>query len=87
MSCESGARALPAFGASLLAACAGNGAGLDANGQPVGAGGGGPPPPLTVDFQSIQDNISTPICTSWAPRSTTTTRPPPAAGAPPAARD
>lgn len=64
MSYDSGARALPAFGASLLAACAGNGAGLDANGQPIGAGGGGPPPPLTADFQSIQDNIFTPICTS-----------------------
>lgn len=57
------ARTLPAFGAALAAACAGNGAGLDANGQPIGAGGGGPPPPLTADFQSIQDNIFTPICT------------------------
>jgi len=46
----------------LLAACAGNGAGLDANGQPIGAGGA-PPPPLTADFKSIQDNILTPICT------------------------
>lgn len=57
-----GARAPAALGVSLLAACAGNGAGLDANGQPIGAGGGAPPP-LTADFQSIQDNIFTPICT------------------------
>ena len=59
----SGARALTAVGVSLVAAaCAGNGAGLDANGQPIGTGGG-TPPPLTADFQSIQDNIFTPICT------------------------
>ncbi len=45
-----------------LAACAGNGVGLDANGQPVGTGGGGPPPPLSADFSSIQANIFTPIC-------------------------
>jgi len=50
------------LGAALLAACAGNGAGLDANGQPIGAGDA-PPPPLTADFKSIQDNIFTPICT------------------------
>jgi hypothetical protein len=58
----SGARRLAPLGAALLAACAGNGAGLDANGQPIGAGGV-PPPPLTADFKSIQDNILTPICT------------------------
>ena len=62
MGYDSSARAFPAFGAALLAACAGNGAGLDANGQPIGAGGGAPPP-LTADFQSIQDNVLTPICT------------------------
>jgi hypothetical protein len=43
------------------AGCAGNGAGLDQNGQPIAAGGttGGP---VTADFQSIQDNVFTPIC-------------------------
>ncbi len=61
MGYASGARALAPLSAALLAACAGNGAGLDANGQPIGAGGRAPPP-LTADFQSIQDNIFTPIC-------------------------
>jgi Bacterial Ig-like domain len=45
----------------VLAGCAGNGEGLDANGNPLGAGNE-PPPPLTADFQSIQDNVFTPIC-------------------------
>jgi hypothetical protein len=44
---------------AAIAGCAGNGKGLDANGS---AGSGGPPP-LTADFQSIQENIFTPICT------------------------
>jgi hypothetical protein len=41
--------------------CAGNGEGLDQNGQPImpGGGSGGP---VTADFQSIQDNVFTPIC-------------------------
>jgi methionine-rich copper-binding protein CopC len=45
-----------------LAACAGNGQGLDNNGRPIteGSGGGGT---LTADFQSIQDHVFTPICT------------------------
>ena len=46
---------------ALLAACAGNGEGLDANGQPL-VPGGGTPPPLSADFESIQENIFTPIC-------------------------
>ncbi len=46
---------------ALLAACAGNGEGLDANGQPL-VPGGGTPPPLSADFESIQQNIFTPIC-------------------------
>jgi len=46
---------------TIVSACAGNGAGLDANGQPLGSGSA-PPPPLTADFQSIQDNVFTPIC-------------------------
>ena len=52
--------------AALLAVaatgCAGNGNGLDANGNPITPGGGGTTP-LTADFQSIQDNVFTPICT------------------------
>ena len=54
---------------ALLAACAGNGAGLDANGQPIGStgngggsGGGGGTGGISADFQSIQDNVFTPIC-------------------------
>lgn len=47
---------------AALAACAGSGEGLDANGQPIGS----EPPPdqtLTATFASIQANIFTPICT------------------------
>lgn len=47
---------------ALLAGCAGNGMGLDANGNPIGSESSAPEP-LTADFQSIQDNIFTPICT------------------------
>lgn len=44
--------------------CTGSGAGLDSNGQPLGAGGSpAAPPPLTANLQSIQANIFTPICT------------------------
>jgi hypothetical protein len=48
-----------------LSGCAGNGAGLDSNGAPIGSGGtgGGGGGPVTADFQSIQDNVFTPICT------------------------
>lgn len=42
------------------AGCAGNGQGLDQNGQPISAGGSSGP--ITADFQSIQDNVFTPIC-------------------------
>ena len=42
------------------AGCAGNGQGLDQNGQPISAGGSSGP--VTADFQSIQDNVFTPIC-------------------------
>jgi len=49
--------------ATAAAGCAGNGNGLDANGNPITPGGGGGPPPLTADFQSIQANVFTPICT------------------------
>ena len=46
-----------------LAACAGNGEGLDANGRPLGSDnpGGGP---LVATFDSIQANVFTPICTT-----------------------
>jgi methionine-rich copper-binding protein CopC len=43
------------------AGCAGNGEGLDQNGQPIGSGGSSTGP-ITADFQSIQDNVFTPIC-------------------------
>jgi hypothetical protein len=45
----------------IIAACAGNGEGLDANGRPL-VPGGSPPPPLSADLASIQANIFTPIC-------------------------
>lgn len=47
--------------AALLAACAGNGDGLNGNGQPS-APGTAPATPLAANFQSIQDNVFTPIC-------------------------
>jgi Bacterial Ig-like domain len=47
---------------ALLAGCAGNGDGLDANGDPLSAGNTAPPAELTADFQSIQDKVFTPIC-------------------------
>jgi len=47
--------------AALLAACAGNGEGLNANGQPS-APGTVPATPLAANFQAIQDNVFTPIC-------------------------
>jgi len=53
---------LAAAAAAAAAACTGSGVGLDANGNPTTPGGGGGEP-LTPDFQSIQDNVFTPICT------------------------
>jgi hypothetical protein len=50
-----------ALGLALLAACAGNGDGLDANGNPI-VPGGSMSEPLSADFGSIQENIFTPIC-------------------------
>ena len=44
----------------LLAACAGNGEGLDANGRPISS----EPQPLLPELQSIQDQVFTPICTT-----------------------
>jgi hypothetical protein len=54
-------RAGIALGLALLAACAGNGEGLDANGNPIGPGSS-MSSPLSADFESIQENIFTPIC-------------------------
>lgn len=57
-------RIAPTLGALLAAAvlpgCAGNGKGLDANGNPTSGGGGSTP--LTADFQSIQVNVFSAIC-------------------------
>jgi hypothetical protein len=47
--------------ALFIAACAGNGQGLDANGRPL-VPGGGSTEPLSDDFESLQENIFTPIC-------------------------
>jgi len=62
MSKRFGATACAAAVSCVLAACAGNGAGLDANGQPLVPGGPGSGP-LTADFGSIQAHVFTPICT------------------------
>ena len=43
------------------AGCAGNGDGLNSNGEPLSSGGG-TSTTVTADFQSIQDNVFTPIC-------------------------
>jgi hypothetical protein len=52
------------IGAAFLsiAACAGNGDGLDANGRPLTPGESSGPIPLSDDFDSLQANIFTPIC-------------------------
>lgn len=42
-----------------IAGCAGNGEGLDENGRPIDGG----PLPLAPTFESIQQNVFTPICT------------------------
>lgn len=52
--------ALP-VAASILAGCAGSGDGLDQNGRPSTPGSAGTA--LTADFNSIQDNVFTPVCT------------------------
>lgn len=52
--------------AAGIAGCAGNGNGLNGSGLPVSSGGPPPPPPptgtVTADFESIQANVFTPIC-------------------------
>jgi hypothetical protein len=47
--------------AACMAGCAGNGNGLNQNGQPISAGGT-TTGPITADLQSIEDNVFTPIC-------------------------
>jgi hypothetical protein len=42
------------------AGCAGNGDGLNQNGQPIGSGDS--TGPVTAELQSIEDNVFTPIC-------------------------
>jgi hypothetical protein len=49
--------------AASLSACAGNGMGLDQGGRPLPPGGSGGGT-LTADFNSIQENVFTPICTA-----------------------
>jgi hypothetical protein len=53
--------------AAGLGGCSGNGAGLNSNGQPIGSSSGsgsgsGTTGPFTADFESIQENVFTPIC-------------------------
>src|SRR6202167_2606628 len=55
------ARSGIALSLALLAACARNGDGLDANAKPL-VPGGSASLPLSADFESIQENIFTPIC-------------------------
>ena len=49
---------------ALVAGCGGgSGAGLDANGRPLGEGDD-PSGPMTASFSSIQSHVFTPICTA-----------------------
>ena len=62
MSCVRFRTLIASLAAAVVAGCtAGNGAGLDQNGQPIGSTGG--TPPLIPDLTSIQANVFTPICT------------------------
>jgi hypothetical protein len=45
-----------------LCACSGSGAGLDSSGQPLSGSSSGGSVPLSADFDSIQANVFTPIC-------------------------
>jgi len=51
---------LGAFG--LMAGCAGSGDGLNNSGQPLASSSSSSSGAVTADFQSIQDNVFTPIC-------------------------
>jgi hypothetical protein len=48
--------------AILFSGCAGNGAGLDENGNPIGSGGGGLPVAFEPTFSNIQQNVFSAIC-------------------------
>jgi methionine-rich copper-binding protein CopC len=63
MLCSGRSSGLALLATLACAGCAGNGAGLDQNGQPVGTEGSGSNDQLTAELQSIQDNVFTPICT------------------------
>jgi hypothetical protein len=45
-----------------LAACSGSGVGLDSNAQPLSGSSSGGTLPLSADFDAIQANVFTPIC-------------------------
>jgi hypothetical protein len=47
--------------AACAASCAGNGDGLNAQGEPISSAGSSSGP-ITADLQSIEDNVFTPIC-------------------------
>jgi hypothetical protein len=57
---------LPLVAALITAGCAGNGDGLNSMGQAIGSSSSssssGGSSAVTADFQSIQDNVFTPIC-------------------------
>src|SRR3984957_16707311 len=50
------------FLVGCAAGCAGNGNGLNQNGQPIASAGSGNSGPITADFESIQEHVFTPIC-------------------------
>lgn len=56
------ARAILGWCCAALAACSGNGVGLDTSGQPLNGEGSAGTVPLSADFDSIQANVFTPIC-------------------------
>jgi hypothetical protein len=73
MPCERAVSWIGILVIGLLAGCAGNGDGLNAQGLPIGSssssssggsssGGSSGGGAVTADFQSIQDNVFTPIC-------------------------
>jgi hypothetical protein len=45
-----------------LSGCSGNGVGLDSNGAPLSGSSSGDTVPLSADFDAIQANVFTPIC-------------------------
>src|SRR6202051_1942405 len=45
-----------------LYGCSGSGAGLDSNGQPLSGSSSGGTVPLAANFDAIQANVFTPIC-------------------------